>query len=101
MWTSTRDGIRTNRYMLPARLYAILWLSLLTACLGLFAVGIPEGLEMIQDQHKGSVPPEYRGPVCGPYHQGRFYRIMARQIANTLPLLVTFTIFFFPAIVKP
>ena len=101
MWTSTRDGIRTNRYMLPARLYAILWLSLLAASLGLFAVGIPEGLEAATDQQKAMLSPDYRGPACGPLPRARFYRIVARQIANTLPLLVTLTIFFFPAIVRP
>ncbi|KAF1923794.1 uncharacterized protein M421DRAFT_9404 [Didymella exigua CBS 183.55] len=100
-WTSTRDGIRTNRYMLPARLYATLWLSLLAASLGLFAVGIPEGLEAVSDQQKAMGHHDYRGPVCGPFPRGRFYRIMARQMANTLPLLVTLTIFFFPAIVRP
>ncbi|KAF3050824.1 hypothetical protein E8E11_006527 [Didymella keratinophila] len=101
IWTSTRDGIRTNRYGLPAKLYMLLWLGLLVFCLGSLAVGIPEGLEATQDYQKASLPQDYRGPPCGPYPKGRFYRIVARQIVNTLPVLVTFTIFFFPAVVNP
>ncbi|KAF3036714.1 hypothetical protein E8E12_007126 [Didymella heteroderae] len=101
MWTSTRDGIRTNRYGLPARLYVTLWLSLLFYCFGMLAVGIPEGLEMISDKQKNDLHPDYRGPACGPYEKGRFYRVVARQLAVSLPVLCTLTIFFFPAIVNP
>lgn len=101
MWTSTRDGIRTNRYGLPARLYMLLWISLLLFGFASFAAGIYEGLEVVADQQTGALPKDYRGPACGPYEKNRFYRIMGRTIVSTLPILVTLTIFFFPAIVNP
>ncbi|KAH6642434.1 hypothetical protein C7974DRAFT_408993 [Boeremia exigua] len=101
LWTSTRDGIRTNRYQLPARFYSILWLTLFASSLGLIAVGVPEGLEAAMDSQKNGLRGDYVGPACGALPRSRFYRIMARQLVNSLPLLVTLTIFFFPAVVRP
>mgnify|MGYP004509793939 CR=1 FL=1 len=101
MWTSTRDGVRTNRYGLPAHFYATLWLALLASSLGLIAVGVPEGIETAEDNQKNNLPGGYIGPPCGKLPSSRFYRIMARQMVSSLPLLVTLTIFFFPAVVKP
>ncbi|KAJ8110640.1 hypothetical protein OPT61_g6560 [Boeremia exigua] len=101
LWTNTRDGIRTNRYQLPAHFYSILWLMLFASSLGLLAVGIPEGLEAATDNQKNGLRGDYIGPACGALPHGRFYRIMARQFVNSLPLLVTLTIFFFPAVVRP
>jgi hypothetical protein len=79
----------------------LLWLSLLAFCFGSLAAGIPEGLEAVQDLQKNSLPSDYRGPPCGPYEKGRFYRIAARTLITTFPILVTLTIFFFPAVVNP
>lgn len=101
LWTSTRDSVRTNRYQLPAHFYIMLWSMLFLSALGLAAVGVPEGLEAAMDYKKNNMRKEYVGPVCGAVPIGRFYRIMARQFANALPLLVTLTIFFFPAVVRP
>lgn len=95
------DSIRTNRYRLPAKLYVILWLALWVSSVGMFLVGIPEGLEAASDHQRSLMRGDYIGPVCGPMPTMRFYRVMARQIINSLPLLVTMTIFFFPAVVKP
>ncbi|KAF2633526.1 hypothetical protein BU25DRAFT_453279 [Macroventuria anomochaeta] len=100
LWTSTRDGVRTNRYGLPAHFYAILWMALLLAALGLFVMAIPEGLEMARDRLDVRPPNDYLGPSCGDLPTDRFYRIVYRNIVNSLPLLVSLTIFFFPALVK-
>jgi|SRR5690242_16941565 len=101
IWSNARDGIRTNRYQLPARFYTILWLMLFASALGVAAVGVPEGMETIMDYQKLRLRKDYVGPACGALPVNRFYRIMARQLFNSLPLLVTLTIFFFPAVVRP
>lgn len=101
LWMSTMDSIRTNRYRLPAKLYVTLWLALWVSSVGMFIIGIPEGLEAVADYQRSLLRADYIGPVCGPFKIQRFYRIMARQIINSLPLLVTMTIFFFPAVVRP
>lgn len=74
---------------------------LFLSALGLAAVGVPEGIEAAMDYQKANLRGDYIGPACGSLPLSRFYRIMARQLANALPLLVTLTIFFFPAVVRP
>jgi hypothetical protein len=101
LWQTTRDGVRTNRYGLPARFYTILWLTLWLASVGQFIVAIPEAVEMTEDYMHNYWPSGYGGPDCGKYNLNRYYRIWARGIINSLPLLVSMTIFFFPALVKP
>ena len=89
------DGMRNNRYRLSAKFYIIMWMSLWLGAAGMVLVGCFEGLEMATDEMKGP------GPKCGAVPVDRFYRVMARNVVGSLPLLVTLTIFFFPALVKP
>lgn len=79
----------------------ILWISLLLFGFASFAAAVYEGLEAVDDMKGKSLSPDYRGPACGPYEKNRFYRIMGRTIVSTLPILVTLTVFFFPAVVNP
>ena len=91
--------MRTNRYRLPAKFYIILWMALWVSAVSLPIVGLFEAMEAAIDSkaHGSAVD----APKCGPVHTGPFYRIMARSMFGSLPLLVTMTIFFFPALVRP
>jgi hypothetical protein len=58
-------------------------------------MGVAEGLDGARDQHKGP------GPQCGAIPVGRFYRVVITKMFVSLLPLVTMTIFFFPALVRP
>lgn len=70
------------------------------AAVGQVAVAIPEALEAAHDQWRNSQAKDYDGPTCGKLPVGRAYRIIARGAVSGLPMLVTLTIFLFPALYK-
>jgi hypothetical protein len=59
---------------------------------------MPEAYEAALDQGKGR---GNGGPVCGELPINRAYRILARGTVSGLPMLVTLTVFLFPALYKP
>ena len=93
--SSALDGMRNNRYRLPAKFYLVLWLTLWTAAFGSFLLGVWEGLDAARDAHKGP------GPQCGAIPMASFYRVVVGKMVASFPLLVTMTIFLFPALVRP
>ena len=68
------------------------------AALGQVAVAIPEAWETARDQRRGDYG--HRGPVCGKLPVDRAFRILMRGAVSGLPMLVTMTIFLFPALYK-
>jgi len=47
------DGMRNNRYRLPAKFYFILWLTLWVSAVGSFLLGVWEGLDVAMVQTTG------------------------------------------------
>jgi hypothetical protein len=70
------------------------------AAVGQVIVAIPEAMETARDQWKNSQLED--GPAkCDTLPVDRAYRILARGAIAGLPMLVTLTIFLFPALYKP
>lgn len=61
------DGMRNNRYRLPAKFYFILWLTLWVSAVGSFLLGVWESLDVAMDANNGP------GPQCGAIAVGRFW----------------------------
>ncbi|KAJ4348908.1 hypothetical protein N0V95_005088 [Ascochyta clinopodiicola] len=100
LWTASGEGLRTNRYRLPRWVYLTVFSMMWAAAIGQVAVAIPEAMEASRDQWKNSQPKGYDGPICGKLPADRAYRILARGAISGLPMLVTLTIFLFPALYK-
>lgn len=94
-WRCGLDGLRNNRYRLPAAFYIGLFTTLWIAAFGMVAVGAWEGVVVAMQEAKGP------GPACGAIPMASFYRIVVGKMIASLPLLVTMTIFLFPALVRP
>ncbi|KZM26718.1 hypothetical protein ST47_g2164 [Ascochyta rabiei] len=100
LWTASGEGLRTNRYRLPRWVYLTVFSMMWAAAIGQVAVAIPEALEASRDQWKNSQPKTYDDPMCSKLPVDRAYRILVRGAVAGLPMLVTLTIFLFPALYK-
>jgi hypothetical protein len=80
--------------------YLTVFTMLWAAAVGQVATSIPEAWEAAKDRPGRAVDPK-TGLVCGTLDAGRAYRILARGAVGGLPILVTLTIFLFPALYKP
>ncbi|KAF9701557.1 hypothetical protein EKO04_000332 [Ascochyta lentis] len=100
LWTASGEGLRANRYRLPRWVYLTVFTMMWAAAVGQIAVAIPEALEASRDQWKNNQSKAYEGPVCGQLPVDRAYRILVRGAISGLPMLVTLTIFLFPALYK-
>lgn len=82
-------------------MYLAVFTMLWAAAFGQVAVVIPEAYEVARDEAKTYHSGGPQGLVCGTLPTDRAYRILARGVVSGLPMLVTLTIFLFPALYKP
>ena len=94
-WTSAADSLRNNRYRLPAKFYIILWMSMWAAAVGMFVMAFLGAIDEAGARHQGP------GPQCGAVPMGPFYLVLIPKMIVAAMTLVTMTLFFFPAVVRP
>lgn len=102
-------GLRDNRYRLPSWYYTTLFTALYLGGIGLPLMAIPEGMEMMADYRSSHptfpqghpAPRDYAGlGKCDELQaRDRFWRVLFRSWVMSLPLVVSLSIFFFPALV--